>query len=419
MIAQQQIIIISTQDIVILLKINTVRNSKKHGRILTHWSTSNKVLLFCQLYFFFDMHKKQLLSYTLLILNIFSVIAILLSLFGSVISPVHFSFLIYFSLGFPVIVGANVLFTLLWLVLRRWYFFISFVALLISSYQISTLFPVHIAGKVEPLTSKSLVVVSYNTMTNAQSQKHLPSNPNKVIEYLLSANADIICIQEYFVKKDKAFLTPTDIDSLFKSYPYKYIKFSCDNYDYMTGLATFSKYPIIRNERIKYESIFNASIYSDILVGNDTIRVFNNHLESNRFTGNDLLLAQQLKNDFNSEELINTTKYFSQKLTVAYPVRAKQADIVAEIIKSTPYKTIVCGDFNDVPISYSYTTMKGNLNDGFTTSGTGFGSTYNSSLYKLRLDYIFYDDNFEVEDFQIGTVTASDHFPIKCRLEMK
>jgi len=365
------------------------------------------------------MHKKQLLSYTLLILNIFSVIAILLSLFGSVISPVHFSFLIYFSLGFPVIVGANVLFTLLWLVLRRWYFFISFVALLISSYQISTLFPVHIAGKVEPLTSKSLVVVSYNTMTNAQSQKHLPSNPNKVIEYLLSANADIICIQEYFVKKDKAFLTPTDIDSLFKSYPYKYIKFSCDNYDYMTGLATFSKYPIIRNERIKYESIFNASIYSDILVGNDTIRVFNNHLESNRFTGNDLLLAQQLKNDFNSEELINTTKYFSQKLTVAYPVRAKQADIVAEIIKSTPYKTIVCGDFNDVPISYSYTTMKGNLNDGFTTSGTGFGSTYNSSLYKLRLDYIFYDDNFEVKDFQIGTVTASDHFPIKCRLEMK
>lgn len=93
-----------------------------------------------------------------------------------------------------------------------------------------------------------------------KNKKHLPSDPNKVIEYLLSTNADFICIQECFVKKDKAFLTPSDIETIFKSYPYKYIKIDCDHYDYMTGLATFSKYPIITSERIEYESIFNTSI---------------------------------------------------------------------------------------------------------------------------------------------------------------
>jgi len=365
------------------------------------------------------MLKKQLINNTLLLLNIFSVIAIFLSLIGSVVSPVIFSFPIYFSLGFPIIVGLNLLFCLIWLVLRKWYFLISLITLVLSYSQISTLYPVHLTNNNQNTNHKSLVIVSYNTMANGQTQKHLVSNPNKVIEYLLSTNADIICIQEYYVNKDKAFLTPHDVDSLFKNYQYQYLKFDCDNYDFMTGLATFSKYPIVRNERIKYESIFNASIYSDIVVGKDTIRVFNNHLESNRFTGNDLLLAKQLEQNFASKELINTTKYFSQKLGIAYPVRARQADNVAEIIKLTRYKTIVCGDFNDVPISYSYTTIKGNLNDAYAKFGTGFGSTYHTSLYKLRLDYIFYDDNFKVTDFQIGTVTASDHFPIKCRLELK
>lgn len=100
-------------------------------------------------------------------------------------------------------------------------------------------------------------------------------------------------------------------------------------------------------------------------------------------------------------------------------MRAKQVDKVAEIIKSTRYKIIVCGDFNDVPISYCCTKIKGNLNDAFANFGTGFGSTFCTSLYKLRLDYIFYDDNFEVKDFQVEDVTGSDHFSIKCRLEMK
>ncbi len=104
------------------------------------------------------------------------------------------------------------------------------------------------------------------------------------------------------------------------------------NYYGINGLAIFSKYPIIKNKRIQYESIFNASIYSDIVVHKDTIRVFNNHLESNRFTGNDLQLARLMKNDFNTDLLTHSTKDFSQKLKAAFPVRAKQADKIYGVI---------------------------------------------------------------------------------------
>jgi len=250
-------------------------------------------------------------------------------------------------------------------------------------------------------------------------KKHLPDQPNGVIQYLLKSNADIICIQEYFVSDNPNQLIQSDMDSLFKNYPYRYVKFDKKNYDGKTGLATFSKYPIIKNEIIKYKSIFNASVYSDIVVNKDTIRVINNHLESNWILGNDLLLPEQLEADFNLEKFFITTKYLSKKLALANRIRANQADSVHKIIKSNPYKLIVCGDFNDVPNSYSYTTIKDNLKDAFVNYGTGFGWTFNSSIYKLRLDYIFYDHNFEVKDFQIGKTYSSDHFPVRCVLNMK
>lgn len=364
------------------------------------------------------MSLKPILHTTLLAINILAVIALGLSVLGSVVSPVDFVWTIYFSLGLPAIFIANVLFVIIWASMRRWLFLISLVAMVLSCRQIASVFPINFVGSKTP-APQSLVLVSYNTKMNGLTQKHSDTDPNGAIEYLLNSNADILCIQEYYVLPDEEHLTQRDVDSLFKSYPYKHIKFDTDYYDGLTGLATFSKYPIVKCGRIEYESAFNASIYTDIVVNGDTIRVINNHLESNRFSGNDLLLAKQLRNDFSSEAVLNTTAYFSQKLQIAYRVRAAQADKVQEVIKSTRHKLLVCGDFNDVPASYAYNTIKGRLNDAFIKHGTGFGRTFDAPFYILRLDHVFYDDNFEVQDFEIGKVMASDHFPVKCRLRIK
>ena len=63
--------------------------------------------------------------------------------------------------------------------------------------------------------------------------------------------------------------------------------------------------------------------------------------------------------------------------------------------ETIPYPIIVCGDFNDTPVSYTYNKIKGNLMDSFTISGVGIGDSY-VKIPMFRIDYIMYDKNSTV-----------------------
>jgi len=184
-------------------------------------------------------------------------------------------------------------------------------------------------------------------------------------------------------------------------------------------VGTFSKYPIINEVNINFDSKYNTMIYSDIVVDGDTIRLFNNHLESNRLTERDRDLPMQLKKNFDSDNLSGTTLHLSRKLNAAYKKRAMQADTIADLIKRSPYKVVVCGDFNDVPVSYTYTTIKGKLKDAFSETGFGLGWTLNLSIYRFRLDYVLYDSTYVVDNYKVNKVNYSDHYPIECNLSKR
>jgi len=365
------------------------------------------------------MLKKSIKNYILPAINIFFVLALSISVFGSYISPVGCILPIYFVLTFPILLVVNLFFVIFWLVLKKWYFIVSLIFILLSYNNLSNYLAINIFKKERKVSNTELVIVTYNTYSNGKTSKHLADNPNGVFEYLLHENPDIICIQEYFVAKDSILLTQKDVNVIFKDYPFKYINFKDLGLLSKTGLAIISKYPIINSKVIDYKSDFNGSVYADIAIGYDTLRIFNNHLESNRFIVEDMILAHKLTENLDPEALTKVTNFFYKKLNVSYPIRAFQADIVHDEIKKSPYPVVVCGDFNDVPNSYVYTRIKGNLNDAFVKSGKGLGWTYNSSIFKSRIDYIFYDDNFEAQDFQVGKTYASDHFPIKCVLKIK
>jgi endonuclease/exonuclease/phosphatase family metal-dependent hydrolase len=185
------------------------------------------------------------------------------------------------------------------------------------------------------------------------------------------------------------------------------------------GIVTLSKYPIVNKQDVDYDAKFNLSVFSDIVVGKDTIRVVNNHLESNRITAQDMQETSKLREEFSSDKFTDITKYLSEKLSIASKVRAKQADVIAKIRKETPYKLIMCGDFNDVPSSYTYTKAKGNLNDAFCKTETGLGWTYNRSFFRFRIDYILYDNSFVSNNYKRGNSRASDHYPIRVDLYFK
>ena len=162
------------------------------------------------------------------------------------------------------------------------------------------------------------------------------------------------------------------------------------------------------------------SIYSDIKINGRIIRVVNNHLESNRITENDKEMPLKLKDNFDAENLTGMTLHLSKKLGAAYKLRAAQADIVAKSIAESPYKVLVCGDFNDVPASYAYTKVKGNLKDAFSEIGNGFGWTFNPRFYGFRIDYVFYDSTaFRPVKFYSDKVNYSDHYPVLCDILIK
>ncbi|NLI72987.1 MAG: endonuclease/exonuclease/phosphatase family protein [Bacteroidales bacterium] len=358
----------------------------------------------------------KLIKGILLLLNILAVIALTLVKVGSMVSPNTFILTAYASLGLFPILLVNIGFILLWALARKWYFLISLVTVLLFSGISKSAFSFNLSKpKIDP-TFRKVKVVSYNTMNTAMLKKHTADSPNCVVQYILDSDADIVCLQEFAFSKNEHQFKEEDFERIFENYPYKHISFQLDKWRMNIGVATLSKYPIIEKRNIDLESQFNLSIYSDIVIGDDTIRVINNHLESNRVTAQDMKKTAELRSDFSSEKLTAITKYLSQKLSVAYRVRAKQADLIAKLIDESPYKVISCGDYNDVPASYTYSRIKGNLKDAFMESGNGLGLTFVHSLYRFRIDYIMYDNTFQSDNFVVGKIKCSDHFPIQADL---
>ena len=358
----------------------------------------------------------KIIRWIFLVINFFFIFCALMAFWGSALSPEKFVVPAYFALIFPIVLFFNIGFVFLWMIFRKWYFLFSLVLLLFSSPKIKTVFPISIKSEAKEISDDSFSLFTYNTWALGRMEKHTEKSPNKVIQHIVNSDADIVCLQEFSVSPN--FLTEAAVIKALKKYPYRHICYKRKRSYNDFGVATFSKYPIIKKETVDFPSNINSAIFSDIVIGKDTIRLINCHLESNRLTEQDKAMPANLRKKFDMENLSNVTMHLSRKLGAAYKIRAKQADMVAEYIENSPYKLIVCGDFNDVPLSYSYTKIRGNLQDAFETLECGIGATFHEKFYKFRIDYVLYDQNFIPLQFKREKVDYSDHYPLTCRLKI-
>jgi endonuclease/exonuclease/phosphatase family metal-dependent hydrolase len=366
-----------------------------------------------------DMFVKKLVKWIMLVANIVAAISLLMTLVGTVVSPVKLIIPAYFALLYPIILITNIGFVLFWIFTRKWFFLISLSLMILSANEISNTFPIHVGNLNKTKIVTPIKLLSYNTKMSGELVKDIPQKRNNVIRYASESNADIICLQEFEVSLKKQYITLPDMMKFFKKYPYKHIEFKGESHTSMYGIATFSKYPIVGRQQVKYTSRYNMSIFTDINVNGTTIRLINNHLESNRITESDRAKSVQLKEKFDPENLTDITLLFSRKLGTAYKLRSNQADTIADIIAKSPYKVIVCGDFNDVPASYAYTKIKGSLKDAFSETGLGFGWTFKEPFYGFRIDYMLYDSSaFTPRNFEVDHVNYSDHYPISCQFNI-
>jgi endonuclease/exonuclease/phosphatase (EEP) superfamily protein YafD len=169
---------------------------------------------------------------------------------------------------------------------------------------------------------------------------------------------------------------------------------------------------------MSFSNTYNTAMYNDIIVKQDTIRIFNCHLQSIRFLKGDYDFLDSIQ--FSMTEKNKTgIKTISYKLREAFKLRAHQVNHISELIEKSPHPVILCGDFNDTPVSYTYKRMKGNLRDAFRESGKGIGNTYNGKVPHFRIDYIFHSNIFTSSGYKMRHEDYSDHFPILCKISIK
>lgn len=363
--------------------------------------------------------KKRILSktflYTALTLNIISVLGLIVCTFAAKIPPQQHPHISYFGLAFPVFLIPTLLFLIFWLIKDRKLALISAAGILLCISSIRTYFPINFPSSPP---EGALKVISYNIYSlgcapNGQTWKEIgtPFEDTPIIDYLVSADADIVCCQE------ASHIDNATVYAVLKTaYPYHvYNKYNGGVY------CLLSKHPILSTDSIPYPSKGNGSLYYTIQVGKDTVMVVNNHFESYNLQNEDKEEYKKLLTELDDIDSTHSVKTLTSKLEAANVIRQTQVDKVAEFIENSKYKYIIaCGDFNDASISYTHYRLTRQLNDCFTRSGNGVGISYNRSGMYFRIDNILCSPNIESYHTYVDSdIKTSDHYPIITHLVLK
>lgn len=357
---------------------------------------------------------RMLLHNTIMLVNIFFIILLLLSYLSSHVNPQYLWVLSFFGLAYPVVLAVNLGFVIYWAVKRKILFICSLIAVLLGWTHLSNTFQVRFYPKPPASPENTFTFLSYNVrLFNLYQWIDDPSVKNRIYEFLLSEDPDILCLQEYFHSNEDPYNETRNFRRLHERY--KHIAYSSsNNRDFNFGIATFSKYPVINTGDIKFVNSSNISIFSDIVINSDTVRVFNTHLQSVQFTRENINFIDSL-GYFNKRRNLEGIRDIGSRLRTAFLRRSRQVEIIVRHIEESPYPVIVTGDFNDTPVSYTYRRLRNEgLDDAFVISGRGTGSSYVSRLPLFRIDYILHSKELESFYFSSPKVVLSDHYPLKC-----
>ncbi len=358
-----------------------------------------------------------MLKLTRTLLYIFSYVltaALLLSYLSVFIPPDKCWIPAFFGLAFPYLLTTNIFLLVYWLVRLKKESIVLLVVILLGWNPLSHFYrlPVpHHENRDMPHDVKKISVMTFNVrLFNIFTTGKVERPADKIIKFLKKNRPDILCLQEFYTDPPR-LPEQKIIQSL--NYPYHYISYIEEGHrNARYGLIVFSRYPMLNKKNIRFANSFNQSQSCDLVIGKDTLRLFNNHLQSTRLIKKEIRL-----DEFNQEgETIREVKDISVRLRTAFIKRAKQARILKQHIRQSPYPVLVCGDFNDTPVSYTYHLLSGNLADAFVESGSGFGKTYHGLFPSFRIDYVLHDRQWRAITYHTYHNRLSDHFPVTCTL---
>jgi endonuclease/exonuclease/phosphatase family metal-dependent hydrolase len=337
------------------------------------------------------MKKLSTIHKFLFILNSIAAIILLLAYLLPFISPKNYPSLSVVSLGVPILIIINILFCIFWLVQLKRPFLLSFLTLLLGFNYVTSIYS--FSGKDIEINT-DLTIMSYNVKGfNHLGWKNNKETTQKILDFIEDEHPDILALQEHYIN----FETPV-------SFPYHYSKTKKNTDKY--GYTIYSKYQILNSGSLNFKESANNAIFIDIKRNQDTIRVYNIHLESLKVNPN--------KENFGEE---NSEKLY-QRIKSTFSKQALQTETFLNHRTQWSGKTIICADLNNTAFSWVYDQVSDTMKDAFLEAGKGFGKTYDY-VFPLRIDFILSDENSTVNLFKTYNVTYSDHFPIKAQLNWK
>jgi endonuclease/exonuclease/phosphatase family metal-dependent hydrolase len=350
--------------------------------------------------------------------NIIVAAFFLLGCYGSWFDPAVFWFTGFFALASFYFLLILIVFVFFWLVAKPVYSLISIITFLLAWSPLRQLVKFRVTHEFNVVKEKtSIRVMSWNVehFEIGEHKKH----PEKKLEMIWLINhyqPDVACFQE-MVGSDSVPTAINYLPNFVKDLQMPYFFYTYNSKlnfdrDHHFGIIIFSRYPIIDKKSISYSPNTYNSIfqYVDILKGEDTFRVFNLHLQSLKFSDQDLVYLD--KPSIDEEDKFSKSRNIISKFKTGFLKRKYQSEHLKEEINKSPHPVIVCGDFNDVPNSYAYATIGNGLQNSFAQKGSGIGRTYSHISPTLRIDNIFADKRFTIQQHVRVDKHVSDHFPI-------
>lgn len=254
--------------------------------------------------------------------------------------------------------------------------------------------------------SESIRLLSYNVgrfmmeKTGRQGTT-IKENMDSIFDFIKKENADIVCLQEFYTKDNNSVKASLSED--FPGYQIEYYIYTGKFGKF--GNVILSKLPVLDKGVIKFDRSKNLAIFADVLADGKKLRVYNCHFESYNISFPGIIKSVTEK----KTEIFEETE---RKVKKSLSLRPRQVDQVLNHIESCDIETVLCGDFNDNPMSYTYQKLIKGHKDTFSEAGKGFGATYSILWPLLRIDYIFSPDSYGPIRYRCPKVGYSDHYPV-------
>ncbi|MBR6596722.1 MAG: endonuclease/exonuclease/phosphatase family protein [Paludibacteraceae bacterium] len=328
------------------------------------------------------------------------------------IAPSEFMPIAYLGLGFPLILVVYLIWIIVLLIFGAWRQLLLLIPTLICLPIMLDTFPINLSKSEVDANAKTFKLLTYNV----GAFRYRENATSKIADLIQQDDYDIICLQEYIEFRARE---NEDFRKLLSIYPYSTVgDMSVDSHN---RVVTLSKHKIIKSGVASKGKGNNRAIYSDIVIGNDTIRVINAHLASNHISYADKQEIDSISHGLKVEKVKDKIHTLDKKVTNNYVIREQMANDIDSVIAITKSKVMVCGDFNDVPVSYVYHKIKG---ERFSVAneelGWGYSYTFRESPFYFCIDHILYQtDGFCCLDYKRLKVPYSDHYPSMVQFSIK